>query len=302
MAFENPRYTMSPNDLYDTHAPKMGEAELRITLALIRATFGWHREQFHISINQLIETTGLSRQGVVNGIAAVEKRGLFNRVVVPTGGQIASLWEVNKQQSRSLPTRLPGVYDVDPQESTSLTPGASPSIIYKETERKEKKKSTRASKKPTPEPPEATYTTSKGKIIRGLLCDWFEEFWKAYAYPKGKAQAADSFLALEWSAPLKTHGRQAPEDWTLYQKVIFGARKEAEGRQAILDRGSTPKWAQGWLTARRFDDYEITEKSDEDLCEDCGFEVGSDAWGTYHFNRKGGRSHEESLREAHQAL
>jgi hypothetical protein len=77
--FESPKYTQSPNDLFKM-LPDMGDAELRVTLVMVRQTFGFHREKFKMGISKLATAAGLSPQGARDGAAAAEKRGTFRRV------------------------------------------------------------------------------------------------------------------------------------------------------------------------------------------------------------------------------
>lgn len=77
--YEKPNYTQIPNALLDEHLPHMKEAELRVVLVIARATFGWHKQKDKLSISQLVEKTGLTRQGVVNGIGAAMDRGVIGR-------------------------------------------------------------------------------------------------------------------------------------------------------------------------------------------------------------------------------
>jgi phage replication O-like protein O len=82
MAFESPNYTQIPNDLMGDWTERglmaeMGEAELKVTLAVCRLTFGYHREQVRASISVLQTMTGLTRQGTINGIRAAEQRGVI---------------------------------------------------------------------------------------------------------------------------------------------------------------------------------------------------------------------------------
>lgn len=42
----------------------------------------------------------------------------------------------------------------------------------------------------------------------------------------------------------------------LLARICDAARQEAEKREVIQARGQTPKWAQGWLNSRRWEDYE----------------------------------------------
>lgn len=80
MSYSEPNYTQVPNTLLDEHAPKMSEAELRISLAIVRQTFGWHRRQKKLSLTELSIMTGLSRQGTINGIEDGIARGTITRV------------------------------------------------------------------------------------------------------------------------------------------------------------------------------------------------------------------------------
>lgn len=79
MSYEAPNYTQIPNALLDEHLPHMKEAELKVTLAIARKTFGWHKQTDKISLSQLMEITGMSSQGVRNGLSAGMKRGTIER-------------------------------------------------------------------------------------------------------------------------------------------------------------------------------------------------------------------------------
>ena len=90
------------------------------------------------------------------------------------------------------------------------------------------------------------YLSAKKKQLRGQTLKDFETFWEAFAHPQGKAAAADAFLSV-----------YTPEN---IDSIISGAKTTAIARQKIIDRGGTPKYAQGWLTERRWEDkIEITE-------------------------------------------
>lgn len=73
-----PGYTQIPNEILEA-MPKMKEAELRITLAIARKTFGWHKRKDKLSHSQLKDLTGLSKQGVQNGLDDALKRGFIDR-------------------------------------------------------------------------------------------------------------------------------------------------------------------------------------------------------------------------------
>jgi hypothetical protein len=88
--FVSPNYTQTPNDLFEM-IPFMGCAEMKVTLVAIRQTFGYHRERARLSLTRMEELTGLSRQGVIDGADAAEKRGTLTRI--QDGG--VTEWVVN---------------------------------------------------------------------------------------------------------------------------------------------------------------------------------------------------------------
>lgn len=71
-------YTQTPNSIYAA-MPSMGEAELRVVLAVVRMTHGWHRPAAVISLSYFEQATGLSRHGVLAGIRAATRHGHITR-------------------------------------------------------------------------------------------------------------------------------------------------------------------------------------------------------------------------------
>lgn len=63
-------FTRTPNILYDL-LPELGNAEMRIVLAVCRETFGHHREWAELSFSDLANATGLSRQSIGDAIAVL---------------------------------------------------------------------------------------------------------------------------------------------------------------------------------------------------------------------------------------
>lgn len=84
MSFSPPNHTQTPNELF-ANLPDTGEAELKVTLAIIRDTFGWGAPGAATvrSLTELMTLTGLSRQGVLNGLTAAMKRGTVYRTDGP---------------------------------------------------------------------------------------------------------------------------------------------------------------------------------------------------------------------------
>ncbi len=87
--FENPKYTQTPNDLFDKLMRNMDYAELKVVLAVIRHTFGYHRESFVLSVRKMAEITGLQQNSVMAGAEAAERHGLIERVTI---GRKSTSW------------------------------------------------------------------------------------------------------------------------------------------------------------------------------------------------------------------
>lgn len=97
---------------------------------------------------------------------------------------------------------------------------------------------------------EEIYLTKKKKKLSGKQLEKFNEFWDAFNYKSGKAEAADAWLALNVTP-------------NIYKQILASAFREAKNRQSLIDNGSTPKMAEGWLSGRRFEDEGISPASTE---------------------------------------
>ena len=93
---------------------------------------------------------------------------------------------------------------------------------------------------------EEFYLTKKKRKLTGKRLETFNRFWSDFNYKKGKADAADSWLDI----PQLTDA--------LVNEICESAKREASARQGLIDQGRTPIYAQGWLTARRWEDEENT--------------------------------------------
>lgn len=73
-------YTQCPNIFFDEIMLEIDTlAEMKVTAAIIRQTFGWQKEEDQLSLSRLVELTGLSRQSVSEGVKAALKRGYVGR-------------------------------------------------------------------------------------------------------------------------------------------------------------------------------------------------------------------------------
>lgn len=86
------------------------------------------------------------------------------------------------------------------------------------------------------------YLTKKKRKLSGKRLITFDQFWEAFGYKKGRAEAADAWLDI----PALTD--------SLVSKIIESAKEEATVRSAQVAAGHTPKMAQGWVSGRRWED------------------------------------------------
>jgi phage replication O-like protein O len=70
-------HTQISNDFMDEFMSKLSGGAVKVFLAIARKTIGWHKDTDSISLSQLMKTTGLSRQGMINVIAELEKQDLI---------------------------------------------------------------------------------------------------------------------------------------------------------------------------------------------------------------------------------
>ena len=80
MSFEQPNYTQAPNAFFDDLLPEIDTVtELKVTLAVMRNTMGFHRKEHEMSLSYLEKATGLSRPAVVDGLKRAMNRGTVAR-------------------------------------------------------------------------------------------------------------------------------------------------------------------------------------------------------------------------------
>ena len=92
------------------------------------------------------------------------------------------------------------------------------------------------------------YNSKNGLKLWGRSLKAFKLFWKTFNYPHGRAATIDPWVKLV--------GNGDDIDEKLALEIIAGAKTEASDRVEILERKGTPIWAQGWLTARRWEDMQ----------------------------------------------
>lgn len=138
--FTSPNTTQTPNDLFEKCMKNMGEAELKVTLAVIRKTLGWHKDKDAISWSQIHEMTGLSRSSIQDGIAKAVEHGYIEIAGKGKRGVNVFRLVVNSDQSTSPTSTSSPTLPVEPLTS-------SPTLPTKETDTKETKQNKESRKR-----------------------------------------------------------------------------------------------------------------------------------------------------------
>lgn len=171
---KSPRYTQTPNVLFDKYLADMGLAELKVVMAISRKTFGWHQNGCRISIRSLAALTGLSENGVLSGARAAQKRGILKKI---SGDRRITYWELIVENSAS--------EAVEPAETST----SASEVVEESSDNGD----TSASEAKLPQPVRQTTSASEARLKKGLkkkekeLKDiiWiqFLELWKEL-FPK----------------------------------------------------------------------------------------------------------------------
>jgi len=77
---DRPKYTQVPNVILD-NISSFSNSELRVLLCMCRQEFGWHRDCPKMSISFIMNATGMSHQGVINGTNTLINDGVISREV-----------------------------------------------------------------------------------------------------------------------------------------------------------------------------------------------------------------------------
>jgi hypothetical protein len=268
--FNPPIHTQTPNELFDVLLTEIANiSELKVLLCAIRQTCGWHKEADTISLSQFMQRTGLSRQGVLNGIGNCLQRGTLERVstrrhgyvyrlvlraqvAVATSQQDGLVNEIDQsnrltsQEPTSQQNRPPLVNRIDTQKklketeikervcvSTPLPPSKS------QLEKQRRKEAIADSGGDVVVQLGDAYAEAKGinpaKVTRSVRAKWGPDLLEIHA---AGFTAADVKLCIAWT--LADHWW---DDKTLTVRKVgeILPEWEARGKPGISDRGNGSK-------------------------------------------------------------
>ena len=264
-------YTRIANELLEALCKiPLGNSEAQVFFCVLRKTYGWGKKQDDISISQIEEFTGVSRRMVIYAVQNLEARKIL-KVTRKRGRGIKNeineiaiqknylLWIVqgkSAQYGKTLEKQRVVYAKSKGLVVQGIGSGARNGDLVvqgiekkgqflaptKETKTKERKERTLSASPDAVQPGVEFIETKKKRKLTGKRLDSFKLFWEAFGYKKGKAEAADAWLDI----PQMTGA--------LVCKIVAASKVEALQRVDLLIRGSTPKMAQGWLSARRWED------------------------------------------------
>jgi len=200
--FEKPNYTQTPNQFFDEHMRDLNGSELKVTLAIIRKTFGFHKEKARISLTDLEEMTGLSRQSVIDGAAGAEEKGMISKV--SDGG--VNQWVVNfldqDNDEGSQKIRLPVVKKLDQSSQKIRLPSTKETINKKEIKplaAQEPEIKPIKPHKPDMVDMMLAYAKPKNNLLDlSTLPPHYQDYARAFVQAAGEEHAPKSFEKSKW--------------------------------------------------------------------------------------------------------
>lgn len=201
-AIPEPNYTQVPNLILD-RMDRLSDAELRVLLVMCRQTFGYHRKRHIMSTSFLAKGSGMSEQGVLNGVKRMLERGVVERE--PCNGSFSysitlsegpNAVEVSQNQppnavEGSLPTPLRG----KPAKPLNAVEGNKERGINKERKGANAPAS-RPKQEQASQPPASPPQSHKRELTDGWCAAWAARFGGPYKFEGAKdGKAADSLLA-----------------------------------------------------------------------------------------------------------
>ena len=238
--------------------------QMQCLLFIIRKTYGWKKKQDAIPLSQFVSATGMQKPSVVRAL-----KGLLTKKLIRVNKRVnakVKVYEFVKDFEQWQPltkklTHIPKpltkkLIRVNKKVNLALTKKST----SKETTKETIQKKTAFQKNAVDAVAVAvgkngkSYLSKNGRKLQGRTLETFNEFWNVFDWKKDKSSAADSWLDIKHRDKI-------------FDQIIAGAKREASCRPELKKTNSTPKWAQGWLTARRWEDEVETAKREDDPWE-----------------------------------
>lgn len=230
---------------------------------ILRKTYGWNKKTDAISLSQFVGGTGLHKNTVCRALnklldmRLITKKGNAKSLFTQKGNDTSVIYGFQKDYDQWQPLPKKRTYPKKrthvPQKENQTLPKKRHTIdtITIDTITIDKKNTAFPKKPEKAGSSEPFYLTKKKKKLTGWKLETFELFWKTFDWKKDKANASDSWLQI----PGLT------KELALKQ-IVPAAGRYCDGRADLIANRHTPKWAQGWLSSRRWEDEKFEDKQD----------------------------------------
>ena len=158
---DQPGYTRIPNDIIEA-MPYLGNAELRVLLAIARKTVGFQKSGDRISVSQIEGLTGLTSRNAQKAIGALLEKGHISREQVGKQSYSYSLQTISPRDTVSdhIPNDPISPRDTDPYPlGTRINPKPYPLGTTQKKDLKEKRKGSERATRATPPPKQASMSS-----------------------------------------------------------------------------------------------------------------------------------------------
>jgi hypothetical protein len=207
-----PNFTQIPNVFFDEIYSKLGFAELKVLLYLMRRTYGFHKKTDRISLTQfesgiegLDVGTGLARKNIISALSSLEEKKIViknkNKYVTSYSLYLDSDLKLVTQSNQTSYAELPElVTQSNPQKKGNKVKQK------KEIQTSQKVENSLTYLKDLPEE-HISYFTKKYKLGKTQLTTKGEQLYN-WVVQKGKEKEYKNFKALLENAVLKDFGKR----------------------------------------------------------------------------------------------
>lgn len=221
-------FTALPNAVLDSLCrSKSIDRKTRVFLAIVRKTISYGKKADRISLSQIVEMTDIAYSHISELITALVAEGLVVKGATKGIGQTLGIAMGNlpiSGESTQIQDREIYPDSGTTKEITTTQPNGCVFVG--------KKKGAGV-----------TYALrGKSSGLNAEQAERFTKFWDAFGLKAGKANAVDSWAAIKPSADLA-------------DRIIEAARRQHA--QCLRNGDTKRKWAQGWLTERRWEDESL---------------------------------------------
>ena len=234
-----PNTFQTPNALVDEVMPNVSGPAFKALLAITRLTLGWnHLGAVEISLDKLRKRTGLSRQGVIDGLRELKKLDLVIITKGPRNSRIPNHYALNLNLTTG---ELVHSLDQSKLLTSATSPQFRPQLVHNSDSLKPRKPNKRESAESDKLIPDSLSTKAKRKRTRSdpVAPQAFERFYQAFPKHVGRHDALKAWLKLK------------PDDGLIAVIMAMVERYAAEVRD------TTPKFIlhpATWLNGRRWED------------------------------------------------